>query len=465
MLDVDDLGCGEERITRQLDGLELELVWGGKVDRGGAREVGRRLSDVAERVDESARGRVVVGEREGGEDAPVIRESDVEPPLLPQPVGDLIPRDVEIRDVDEHLQPVQIVRSLHAEQFLVQHVKAGDVVDGRPRAGGDLQCLGEQFVAAFDHLAPPPVERGVDHHIGTGGHQQIGALRELVLIDEVALNVEDRTLLEPGTHLVDADDADVRAGVHGPGGEIVVERQMSAPGFVDEQRLAPGVADLGNGLQIGARAVRTRADDQRTRGVGMTFPGLPDLGGRRRVRHVSRRIPPWGDPPWLQAREHQTRDDRLVAVTAEQQLAPCVTGHRQHRRLHRQRAATRREERAVGSHGVGHEFLRASEIPTSAAPVVQPIAGQHVVAKRLFTEDREDPLIGASTLAVTRRRETVPAEGVVVGQGIQQRCARMVHGARIPGRPRCNRAATVTRRVAARAACRRCGRRYPRRRC
>ncbi len=57
-------------------------------------------------------------------------------------------------------------------------------------------------------------------------------------IHQVALQVENRSLLESRSHLVDADHADVRAGIHRPRGQVLVERQMRAPCLVDDQRLA-----------------------------------------------------------------------------------------------------------------------------------------------------------------------------------------------------------------------------------
>jgi hypothetical protein len=55
-----------------------------------------------------------------------------------------------------------------------------------------------------------------------------------------------------------------------------MERQMGTPSFVDDQRLATLMTDLGDPLQVGAGAIGARTDDQRTRGVGMVLPRLAD---------------------------------------------------------------------------------------------------------------------------------------------------------------------------------------------
>src|SRR6478752_2757940 len=87
---------------------------------------------------------------------------------------------------------------------------------------------------------------GVNHHVRAGGHQHVGTGRQLIGVNQVALLVEDRSLLEAGAHLVHADHAHVRAGVHGPCRQVLVEGQVGAPGLVDDQRLTSPVADIGD---------------------------------------------------------------------------------------------------------------------------------------------------------------------------------------------------------------------------
>jgi len=73
----------------------------------------------------------------------------------------------------------------------------------------------------------------------------LGAGGQVVRIDKAALPVEDRSLLEAGAHLVRADDAHVSTGVHGPRRQVLMEGRVGTPGVVDDQRLAPPVADIG----------------------------------------------------------------------------------------------------------------------------------------------------------------------------------------------------------------------------
>ena len=62
-----------------------------------------------------------------------------------------------------------------------------------------------------------------------------------------------------------------------PGGQVIVERQMGAPGLVDNQGLALVVADLGDPFDVRACAIRGRADDERAGRVRMPFPDLCHL--------------------------------------------------------------------------------------------------------------------------------------------------------------------------------------------
>jgi hypothetical protein len=253
------------------------------------------------------------------------------------------------------------VGGLGAEELFPQHAEAGQGPDFRAKPVGEHECDTEQRVAVLDHLPAPAVERRVDHHVRAGGHQHVGAGGQLGRVHQGALDVEDRSLLEPGAHLLHADHADVRAGVHGPGRQVLVERQMGAPGFVDDQRLAPPVADAGDRLDVGAGAVRGGTDNQRAGRVRMVLPGLLDLARRGRVGQVQPFVVPRPDPLRLYPAEDQPGHDRFVRVPADQQVSPAA-GHGQHGRLDRKRAAARREESMLRADGVGHQLLGRGQV-------------------------------------------------------------------------------------------------------
>jgi hypothetical protein len=101
--------------------------------------------------------------------------------------------------------------------------------------------------------------------------------RQPGLVDAVALQMKHRALLEAGAHLVHADDADVGTGVHRPGRQVLVERQVRAPRLVDDQRLTAGVAHLGDAGQVRARAVWARTADKGAGRIGILVPGVADL--------------------------------------------------------------------------------------------------------------------------------------------------------------------------------------------
>ena len=79
----------------------------------------------------------------------------------------------------------------------------------------------------------------MEQHVRAGGHQQVGVGGEVCEVDQIALVVKDGALLEPGAHLVHADYADVSAGVHRPGRELIVEGEVRAPCLVDDDALHP----------------------------------------------------------------------------------------------------------------------------------------------------------------------------------------------------------------------------------
>lgn len=115
---------------------------------------------------------------------------------------------------------------LHAQQLVVEHLHIGNELDLVAHLPRQIQCGAEQLVTVLHHLPAPAIHRRVDQDVGAGGHQQIRARREAVPVDKVALDVEHRALLETGAHLVHADHAHVGAGIHRPGRQVLVERQV-----------------------------------------------------------------------------------------------------------------------------------------------------------------------------------------------------------------------------------------------
>jgi hypothetical protein len=134
-------------------------------------------------------------------------------------------------------------------------------------------------------------------------------------VDQVALDVENRPLLEPHAHLVDADHADVGAGVHRPGRQRIVKRQVCSPGLVHDQWPAAGVADFSDAAKVGTGAVRSGADDERAGSVGMGCPrGLDVLRGGW-MREVQPVVVTGFDPSRLEPGEDQAGDHRFVGVS------------------------------------------------------------------------------------------------------------------------------------------------------
>jgi hypothetical protein len=136
--------------------------------------------------------------------------------MLTQPVRRLIAGGAGAGNVHQDLQPVQVVRGFLAEKLIVQHFHVGYQLDVVAQPAHQFQCVAEQFAPVLDHLPPPAVERRVHHHVRARGHQQVRAGRQPVPVDEIALHVEDRPLLESGAHLVHAHHTHVGARVHRP---------------------------------------------------------------------------------------------------------------------------------------------------------------------------------------------------------------------------------------------------------
>ena len=210
-----------------------------------------------------------------------------------------------------------------------------------------------------------------------------------------------------------------------------MERQVGAPGLVDDQRLAPLVADVGDRLDVRAGAVRGRADDQRAGRVRMLLPRLLHLVRRGRVGQVQPFVVPGPDPLRLHPAENQPGHHRLVRVPADQQVA-AAAGHGQHGRLDRQRAAAGGEERLLCADRVGHQLfgartgIRARICGHRARPWQAGRSG----TRPGRSGDR--PRVRAAALAVPGRGEPVPVTRVVISQRLQQGCYRMIHHRHLP---------------------------------
>jgi hypothetical protein len=235
-----------------------------------------------------------------------------------------------------------------------------------------------------------------------------------------------------------ADHAYVRVGIHRPRRQVLVERQVGPPRLIDDQRLAPPVADLGDTRDVGAGAVRAGADDERARGVGVLLPRLLDLLRGGWMRDVPFGVPARRDPAGLHPGEDQTRHDGLVTVPTHQEAAVAARdGH--HRGLHRKRTAAGGEPRDVGAHGRGHQVLRMLQVFVAGPAVIEATAGQHVVEERVPAQHRQHPVIRAAALSVSRRREAVPILAPIVVQRLQQGSLRLVHSGGLPAYPRLSR--------------------------
>lgn len=230
----------------------------------------------------------------------------------------------------------------------------------------------------LDHLPSPTVERGINHHVRAGRHEQIGALRKPIGVDQIPLQVKHGSLLKPRAHLVHADNADVRARIHRPRRQILVDRKMRSPCLIDDQRLVVPMADVGDGRNVRASAVRAGADDESSGRVWVPFPRSLYLFRRGWMGEVSLAVPPWGDPPRPHTGEDQPGDDRLVTVAGEEQPAVCPAGHGHHCGPHRQRATARGEEGRLRAHGIGHQFLCARQEFTAGHPIVERGGGEQV---------------------------------------------------------------------------------------
>lgn len=245
----------------------------------------------------------VVCLRESGFDPSVVVQPDVDPGVFAQPVRCLVAADAELLDIDQHMQRVEIVRSLLTDELIMQYVEAGEPVDSSAGGFDQLERRVQLLFTVPDHLPAPAVHAGVDQHVGAGRGQQVGTLLQPYRVHQLPLQVIDRTLFEAKAHFVHAHYADIGTGIHGPGGEGVVERQVRAPGFVNNQGLTAPVADLGNRLDVCAGSVRCRADDQARCRVGMALPHPLNRFGRRRVGQVQLVVPARADPARLQAQE------------------------------------------------------------------------------------------------------------------------------------------------------------------
>jgi hypothetical protein len=62
----------------------------------------------------------------------VVAEPHIQAVVLAQPVGGVVSGHSQVRHVDDHMQRIQVVRCLDAEELLPQDVQAGQRVDVLP---------------------------------------------------------------------------------------------------------------------------------------------------------------------------------------------------------------------------------------------------------------------------------------------------------------------------------------------
>ena len=237
----------------------------------------------------------------------------------------------------------------------------------------------------LNHLPAPPIDGGVQHHIGAGRGEKIGALAEPDRINQVSLQVVDRTLFEAHSHLVDAHHADVCSRRHGPGGKVLVEGQVGAPRFVNDQGLAPFMADFGDGPNVSAGPVGCGAGDEGTCRVGEPLPHLAHGVRRRRMRKMKVPVPARGDPPRLQPGQDKPGHHRLVRVPSDEKLAASPR-HRKDGGLDGQRTAAGGKEGLVRAHGLGRQRLGFGQVAPddflSSRPAVDKMSERKVSLPR-----------------------------------------------------------------------------------
>ncbi len=151
-----------------------------------------RPGAIGHRRQHAVRSVFVVGERHGGQDAAVTADAEVEAAVFAQPVGGLIPRRPGPGDVHQDLRRVEAAGRLGAKQLVLEHLDVGDFGQPAAQVAGEIEFGAEQFVTVLDHLAPPTVERRIDHHVRARRHQQVGTRGQPCRVDQIALQMKDR---------------------------------------------------------------------------------------------------------------------------------------------------------------------------------------------------------------------------------------------------------------------------------
>jgi hypothetical protein len=216
-----------------------------------------------------------------------------------------------------------------------------------------------------------------------------------------------------------------------------VEGQVGPPGFVHDQRQVALVADPCDAGDVGAGAPVGRRDEQHALGIGMRRQRPAHVLRLRRVRKVALRIEVRVHPHRLHPTDDQSGDYRLVRIAADQQFL-ARTGDRHDRRLHREGAAARGEERLLRADGVGHELLGLAEDALGLPAVIEAVEGQDIGGEDIATDHLQHPRIGAAALLVARRPEHHVAATTEFLQCLQHRCPRVVHDHGLPRRAQRN---------------------------
>src|SRR5207302_10497163 len=101
----------------------------GQLHRMRSRQVRRGGYEPVERPPQALLAALVVRHREGDEDPAVVAQADVDPLVLAQPVRRLVAADAEALELDENLEPIEVVRRLSTDQLVLEHVETVEPVE------------------------------------------------------------------------------------------------------------------------------------------------------------------------------------------------------------------------------------------------------------------------------------------------------------------------------------------------
>ena len=272
---------------------------------------------------------------------------------------------------DVHQQAGGVMADYPPPGVVSPRTRESEILDGLPCGLGQGQGSPQVLPAAGGQAAAGRVQGGQQGIRGAGGLDQAGHEPDPVAVEAGALQVQQGAARQRATRLVQALHRGIGPRGHGRPGEVGMEAEVRAVGFIDQQRDVPPVARGGQGVQVRCETLVGRADYQRRPRAGMGGQGLLQARRIHRHRQAQEGIHLGREEGRRSPRQHQTGASRPVAIAGQDQdVARADRGQDEGEQAGS--AAVDQEESFLGPESLGGQPLGLGDGPRGGMQVIEP---------------------------------------------------------------------------------------------